>query len=80
MVLKATLNNSDKRLLWNGNRFSCVLEVLLHEGIVLNVLKRQIARLQIILISNCLNYQMASMVIIRGGSRAAATSRWSALW
>ena len=46
---------------------------------MLNVLKRQIARLQIILISNCLNYQMALMVIIRGGSRAAATSRLSAL-
>ena len=54
---KATLNNNRKRLLSNGK---LLLEVLLHlyGNNVKYSHKRQIAKLQIILISNCQNYQM----------------------
>ena len=62
MALKANLNNIGKRLLSDGKSFSYVLEVLLHlpgKNVKCSH-KGQIARLKIILIFNCQNYQMGS--------------------
>ena len=66
MALKATISNSEKFLLRDLKRLSCILEVLLHlQGEDIKCApKRQIVRLKIILISNCWNYQMVLTVIM----------------
>ena len=66
MLPTDTPNNTDKRLLSNGKSFSCALKVLLHlqRKNFEYFCKMKISRLQIILISICQNYQMASTVIM----------------